>query len=241
MRSLILLLVCFLVAGVATSAIDWAERIRYASANRFKRADGDPMAALPETMSGLDPMRGRGMVQDHMLGKAYLHVNVLAGTLAPDFSLTDNSDGHEVSLADFRGKKPVVLIFGSFSCDLFCDDVVRLKRLYQDCKDLAQFLFIHVNDAPHPIPALASVLRGLEPTFENRGERARRALKHFELNIPCLIDRADAKVETSYDAWPRRLMIVDKAGNIALDEGKGLFDGGWNLSAIKEWLRGHAN
>lgn len=38
-----------------------------------------------------------------------------AGDQAPDFELRDVSGEHRVRLSDFRGKKPVVLIFGSFT------------------------------------------------------------------------------------------------------------------------------
>lgn len=35
--------------------------------------------------------------------------------LAPDFELTDASGESQVRLSDFRGRKPVALIFGSFT------------------------------------------------------------------------------------------------------------------------------
>jgi peroxiredoxin len=38
-----------------------------------------------------------------------------AGDLAPDFTLTDGSGTESVTLSDFRGKKPVALVFGSFT------------------------------------------------------------------------------------------------------------------------------
>ena len=37
------------------------------------------------------------------------------GDLAPDFTLTDSSGTETVTLSDFRGKKPVALVFGSFT------------------------------------------------------------------------------------------------------------------------------
>jgi len=37
------------------------------------------------------------------------------GDLAPDFVLSDNTGKKSVRLSDFRGKKPVVLLFGSFT------------------------------------------------------------------------------------------------------------------------------
>ena len=50
--------------------------------------------------------------------KRQLTLNKLApkaGDLAPDFTLSDISGTDSVTLSDFRGKKPVALIFGSFT------------------------------------------------------------------------------------------------------------------------------
>lgn len=38
-----------------------------------------------------------------------------AGDLAPDFTLTDSRGEDTVTLSDFRGQKPVALVFGSFT------------------------------------------------------------------------------------------------------------------------------
>jgi len=38
-----------------------------------------------------------------------------AGDLAPDFTLSDVSGTKSVTLSDFRGQKPVVLVFGSYT------------------------------------------------------------------------------------------------------------------------------
>jgi peroxiredoxin len=37
------------------------------------------------------------------------------GEMAPDFELTDVTGTQTVRLSDFRGKRPVVLLFGSFT------------------------------------------------------------------------------------------------------------------------------
>ena len=37
------------------------------------------------------------------------------GDLAPDFALTDSRGEESITLSDFRGKKPVALVFGSFT------------------------------------------------------------------------------------------------------------------------------
>ncbi len=38
-----------------------------------------------------------------------------AGDMAPDFTLYDIEGKDSVTLSDFRGKKPVALVFGSFT------------------------------------------------------------------------------------------------------------------------------
>ena len=38
-----------------------------------------------------------------------------AGTLAPDFELADVQGLNPVRLSEFRGKRPVALVFGSFT------------------------------------------------------------------------------------------------------------------------------
>jgi peroxiredoxin len=38
-----------------------------------------------------------------------------AGDLAPDFTLSDIQGNQSIILSDFRGKKPVALVFGSFT------------------------------------------------------------------------------------------------------------------------------
>jgi peroxiredoxin len=38
-----------------------------------------------------------------------------AGDIAPDFTLFDISGKDSVTLSDFRGVKPVALVFGSFT------------------------------------------------------------------------------------------------------------------------------
>jgi hypothetical protein len=52
------------------------------------------------------------------LMKRQVGLNKLApkvGHLAPDFTLSDISGSESVTLSDFREKKPVALVFGSFT------------------------------------------------------------------------------------------------------------------------------
>lgn len=55
--------------------------------------------------------RGSLMKRQKMLNK----LAPKAGELAPDFTLFDISGAESVTLSDFRGKKPVALVFGSYT------------------------------------------------------------------------------------------------------------------------------
>lgn len=43
------------------------------------------------------------------------HAAPKVGDIAPDFTLSDISGMESITLSDFRGKKPVALVFGSFT------------------------------------------------------------------------------------------------------------------------------
>ncbi len=74
------------------------------------------------------------------------------GSTAPDFSLPSVAGGSDVQLADYRGKKPVVLAFTRiFTEKLFCPycypHIKDLKERYQEFKDRgAELLMISSTD-----------------------------------------------------------------------------------------------
>jgi hypothetical protein len=159
------------------------------------------------------------------------------GTAAPDFELPDVRDGRVVRLSGLRGR-PVVLVFGSFGCNLLCDQAAELARLHSRCKDRAQFLFVYVVEAPHDNPDLPPPWGGgvaADPE-EAQKERIRKGFAHYGLTMPCLEDSKKEAVE-AYGAWPRRLVLVDASGRIACDAGPGLMgNAGWDLDAFGKML-----
>jgi peroxiredoxin len=159
------------------------------------------------------------------------------GTPAPDFTLPATR-GQEVTLAHFRGR-PVVLFFGSFSCDEFCERVGAMERLYQAYQDRARFLFVSVTEAGHQIPGLEFMLDQPNPAasspLEERRGRIAKAMKQMSLTMPGAVDVKE-EVETAYDAYPMRLVLVAADGTIALDMGRGLFEP-WDFDAVRAWLK----
>ncbi len=151
-----------------------------------------------------------------------------AGTPAPDFALRSYPDNAVVRLSSLRGQKPVVLVFGSFTCNLFCGHTGRLVELHKTYKDRAQFYFIYIAEAAHHLPF---------PSPEGgRLGRIAKGLEVFHIPFPCLVATQDSEVEKDYDPWPARLMLVDREGYIAFDAGRGVRQP-WDLEAFEARLR----
>jgi hypothetical protein len=139
--------------------------------------------------------------------------------LAPDFCLANIVTGEKVRLAQFQGKKPVVLLFGSFGCDLFCAQLESLEQMYQGCKDRAEFLFVYISEAPHKvIPKLPS---------EDKESYIKRGLAHFRLTIPCVVADDSGLVEEAYSPFPLRFAVVNREGKICLETRKSKDVGSW--------------
>jgi hypothetical protein len=150
-----------------------------------------------------------------------------AGTEAVDFLLRSADGDRTARLRDLRASTPVVLLFGSFGCNLFCNQLERLQRLHHEYRDRAAFFFVYCDEGPH---------RDVLPwqPGEDRLARIRRGLKHFGLTIPCLL--ADDAVQVAYKTFPARVLVVDQAGRIAVDLGKPIGPH-WDLEQLETWLQ----
>jgi peroxiredoxin len=150
---------------------------------------------------------------------------VAIGSRAPDFTLSQ-LDGRLVRLAGLVGRKPVVLIFGTFTCGLFCQELNGLRELHERFKDEVEFLFVYGDNTPYRLPeALDAVLKAQGMSVnspEGRRLAARKGVRQFDLPFRCVIDGEDRAVTKAYGAWPLRLFIVNRAGRIAFDSGNGI-------------------
>lgn len=66
---------------------------------------------------------------------------------APDFSL-DKLSGGKISLADYKGKKPVVLDFWATWCPNCQRDIPHLNSFYQTYKDKVEVIGIDLQEDP---------------------------------------------------------------------------------------------
>lgn len=223
--------ICLLLAALGTWIVDWLGRTRV----------GPPSEPVPNTAHLMELMASgalagdRGEVADW---KELMSKRIAVGIPAPDFSALSIQSPGEVALRQFRGR-PVVLVFGSFSCDRFCTRIAELERLYQANSNRAAFLFVNVTEAGHRIPRLEFVIApgaeaGRIPVPERR-RRIAQAMRATSLSMPAAVD-ANGVAEKAYHAFPMRIVAVSADGAIGLDLGRGLLNESWDLAAIDQWL-----
>lgn len=164
------------------------------------------------------------------------------GDLAPDFELRSSQGDKAIRLSSFRGKKPVVLIFGCFTCGNYRTYTESLEELYNVWKSDAEFLRVYVREA-HPVAddkaatptnATAGLLFRQPTTFEERCSIADQFTSALHVNTPVVVDEIDNQVGLQYGAWPDRLYIVDREGRVAFTGGPGPF--GFNPREMEQSL-----
>jgi hypothetical protein len=146
---------------------------------------------------------------------------------APDFSLKTNDGKAEITLSRLIGPKPLVLVFGSFTCGPFRSQSGNMEKLYRRYKDRANFVMIYVRDA-HPTDGWRmesndrfGVMTGQPKTYGERVEVAQKCGRLLDLGFPMLVDSIDDAVGARYSGMPGRLYLIDRDGKIAFKSGRG--------------------
>ncbi len=122
-------------------------------------------------------------------------ISSLRGKPAPTFSL-DSLDGHKVSLADYRGKKKVVISYWASWCGPCRVELPEMKRFYEKYhKDNSDFEFVAIS-------------------IDDDRESAETYAQKAKLPFPVLLDlRHEAADAYSVEAIPATF-IVDKDGKV---------------------------
>jgi thiol-disulfide isomerase/thioredoxin len=149
--------------------------------------------------------------------------------IAPDFTLRSVDNRQEVTLSKVVGPRPVVLVFGNFTCRPFRAEAGDLEKLYQRYKDRATFLMIYVREA-HPtdgwrmeVNDRLGVTVAQPRSYEERVGVAQTCLKTLGLSFPMLVDTIDDPVNNRYSGIPSRLYLIDRGGKIAYKSVRGPF------------------
>ena len=146
---------------------------------------------------------------------------------APDFTLKTNDGKAEITLSKLVGTKPVVLVFGSFTCGPFRSQSGNIEKLYHRYKDRATFVMVYVRDA-HPTDGWRmesndrlGAITAQPKTYDERVAVAQKCGRVLDLGFPMLVDTIDDAVGTRYSGMPGRLYVIDRDGKVAFKSGRG--------------------
>src|SRR5438034_1013685 len=101
--------------------------------------------------------------------------------------------------------------------------------MYEKYKDRVQFLAVYVREA-HPsdgwtLPSNDKVgITIAQPqTAAERTAVAQKCCAALEITMPMVVDTLDDRVGHAYSGMPDRLYVIDKAGRVAYQGGRGPF------------------
>jgi hypothetical protein len=130
---------------------------------------------------------------------------------APDFTLRTNDGKSAITLSKQIGPKPIVLIFGNFTCGPFRSQAGNFEKLHRRYADRAGFLMVYVREA-HPTDGWrmesndrVGVTIAQPSTYAARAAVAQRCGKRLGLGFPLLVDTIDDAVGARYSGMPGRL------------------------------------
>src|SRR5438876_11475963 len=99
--------------------------------------------------------------------------------------------------------------------------------MYQSYKEKAQFFIDYISEAhpEQPVHVLKDgkyeqKLLGSGENFAERCQQADMCSKSLNLSIPMVVDRQNNAATMAYGAWPERVVIVDRTGNVAYLSGE---------------------
>jgi thiol-disulfide isomerase/thioredoxin len=148
---------------------------------------------------------------------------------APDFTLKTVNGKDTVQLAKLIGAKPVVLVFGNFTCGPFRARFGSLEELKKRYGDRVEFLAIYVREA-HPTDGWRMSSNddvGIaikQPRLQSeRVSVAKQCCTSLTISMPVLVDEMDDRVGHAYSGMPNRLYLIDREGRVAYKSGRGPF------------------
>ena len=151
------------------------------------------------------------------------------GEHPPVFELPRPQGGDPLSLSALLGEKPLVLVFGNFTCGPFRSFYPAIDSLQAVYGDRVNFLMVYVREA-HPengwkmaSNAKAGVSVVQPQSVEERAAVARAFCSRLEPRMPVVVDDLNDSVGHAYSGMPARLYLIDRESRIAFKSGRGPF------------------
>ncbi len=149
---------------------------------------------------------------------------IAAGSPAPTIGRLDLS----------RPSKPIVLVFGSYTCPKLRTSAADLKRLAGEYRDRVDFRLIYIREAhaeggaesqwQSTINVKEGVSLAPARTLAEKQDHAALCVRKLDLPFPAVVDGMDGAAETAYQAWPSRLYLIGRDGKVAFHTRLGEFD-----------------
>jgi hypothetical protein len=156
------------------------------------------------------------------------------GQPAPNFTLKAVDGKGTVQLANVLGKKPVVLVFGNYTCGPFCNSYPSVEPVAKRFEKDASFLMVYVREA-HPSDGWSMGEEIKQPTtFDERVAVAQQFCKRASPTIPVLVDEMNDPAGHAYSGMPSRLYVIDPKGVVAYKSGRGPF--GFRVEEMEQAL-----
>jgi tetratricopeptide (TPR) repeat protein len=147
-----------------------------------------------------------------------------AGSRAPSIGTLDLS----------RPAKPIVLVFGSYTCPKLRGSASDLKRLAAEYRDIVEFRLVYIREAhagggaesqwQSTINVKERVSLAPARTLPEKQDHAALCLRKLDLPFPVVVDGMDGAAETAYHAWPSRLYLIGRDGKVAFNTRLGELD-----------------
>jgi hypothetical protein len=199
-------------------------------AGRAPRRDG-PAPGLPKKAAAMRSVLVRGLFAGEI---GSMNEGPHVGQPAPNFTLRTIDGKQTVQLANVLGKKPVVLVFGNYTCGPFTAAYPDVEPVYERFKNDATFLLIYVREA-HPTDGWNMGAPIAQPkSYEERVGVAQQFCKRVTPTMPVLVDEINDPVGHAYSGMPSRLYVIDTQGIVAYKSGRGPF--GFRVGEMEQAL-----
>lgn len=166
------------------------------------------------------------------------------GDAAPDFHLLLRGATRTTGPGDYRGKSPLLLVFGSYTCPYLRAQIDAINALYDRYGTRLGFLMVYVREA-HTSATWQSTRNEREgialppaATLDEKVSHAGTCARNLKIRFPVAVDGMDQKVENAFQAWPSAAFLLDKMGRIVWRSrlNEQLFDRAALESAIERML-----
>jgi thiol-disulfide isomerase/thioredoxin len=151
------------------------------------------------------------------------------GETAPNFTLKTPDGKETISLSKLIGPKPVVLIFGNFTCGPFRGLYPDIEAIYNRYKDQATFLTVYVREA-HPSDGWimesntrVGVKVAQPKTLDERVKVCDQFCQKLKPKMPVVVDEIEDTAGNLYSGMPGRYYVIDPHGKVAYKSGRGPF------------------